>query len=100
MTVSDSASRENTTVVSLARAPEKVTDRIGRLQREARVLAADHAQEFAAQMRDMARGAGEIAKGGEAYPPGVRELVGRLAASLEMNANSIQAILHQVGPRD
>jgi hypothetical protein len=88
-----------TAVVSITRAAERVSDRITRLQWEAKVLAAENTDGFAADMLAMAVRALEIAEGGEAYPPGIRELAARLAEGLELNAKSMQAIMHQVGPR-
>ena len=99
MTVSDKSDRPGTAVVSLVHAAERVADRIGRLQWEAKVLAAENSEGFATDMLAMAARALEIADGGEAYPPGIRHLAARLAASLEVNAKSLKAILRQVGPR-
>jgi hypothetical protein len=99
MTVSDKPDRSGTAVVSLVHAAERVTDRISRLQWEAKVLAAENTAGFAADMHAMAARALEIAGGGDAYPPGIRDLAARLAASLAMNAKSVQAILRHVGPR-
>ncbi len=98
MTISDKPDQSGTAVVSLVRAAERVADRINRLQWEARVLAAENAEGFAADMHAMAARALEIAGGGDAYPPGVRDLAARVAAGLETNGKSMQAILRQVGP--
>lgn len=97
--MTDKSNQAGTAVVSLVHAAERVAQRISRLQWEAQVLAAENTEGFAADMHLMAARALEIAGGGDAYPPGVRELAARLAASLEMNAKSMQAILRQVGPR-
>jgi hypothetical protein len=99
MSISDKADQSGTAVVSIARAAERVTDRISRLQWEAKVLAAENAEGFAVDMRAMAVRALEIAGGGDAYPHGIRDLAARVAAGLEINAKSMQAILRQVGPR-
>jgi len=99
MTMSDRPAQSGTAVVSLSRAAEAVTDRISRLQWEAKVLAAENTEGFAADLHSMAARALEIAGGGDAYPPGIRDLAARVAASLEMNAKTMQAILHQVRPR-
>ena len=81
------------------RKEEPVSNRIRRLQMEAKVLAAENAEAFAVDLHEMAVRAVEIAGGGEAYPAGLRDLAARVAADLDMNANSMQAILRQVGPR-
>jgi hypothetical protein len=86
-------------IVSLSRVAEPVPERIRRLQWEAKVLAADHTTAFGSELLAFAARAREIADGGEAYPPGVRELATRIAVDLEITAKSLAAILHQVGPR-
>jgi hypothetical protein len=86
-------------IVSLSCVAEPVPERIRRLQWEARVLAADYAAAFGSDMRAFATRAREIADGGDAYPPGVRELATRIAVDLEITAKSLIAILRQVGPR-
>ncbi len=85
-------------VVSLARGPESTTERIRRLQWEASVLAAEHAEAFGADLMAMAVRAREIAEGGEAYPPGVRELAARIAADLQVRAKALLTIQQRVGP--
>ena len=66
-----------TAVVSLVRATERVTDRIIRLRLEAKVLATENAADLAANLRAMAARALAIADGGDAYPPGIRDLAAR-----------------------
>ncbi len=85
--------------MSLVRAAERVTDRISRLQLEAKALAAENTAGLAADLYGMAARALELAEGGDAYPPGVRDLAARVAASLAMNAKSIQTIQRQAAPR-
>jgi hypothetical protein len=67
--------------------------------RVAEALADEHAEEFAAEMIALSERGREIGDGGEAYPPGVRELAERIAVDLEFIAKSLIAILRQVGPR-
>jgi hypothetical protein len=86
-------------IVSLSRVAERVPERIRRLQWEARVLAADHTGAFGSELLAFAARAREIADGGEAFPPGVRELATRIAVDLEITAKSLVGILRQVGPR-
>jgi hypothetical protein len=97
---SDSEARARShEIVSLTRAAEPVPERIRRLQWEAKVLAADHATAFGSDLLAFAARAREIADGGDAYPPGVRELARRIAVDLGITAKSLGAVLHQVGPR-
>jgi hypothetical protein len=86
-------------IVSFSHVAEPVPERIRRLLWEAKVLAADHTTAFGSEMLEFAAQAREIADGGEAYPPGVRELATRIAVDLEITAKSLVAILRQVGPR-
>ncbi len=85
-------------VVPLARGPESPTERIRRLQWEASVLAAEQAEQFGADLVAMAARAQEIFEGGDAYPVGVRELAGRIAADLQIRAKALLTIQHRVGP--
>ena len=85
-------------VVSLARGPESTAERIRRLQWEASVLAAEQTEQFGADLAEMAARAAEIAEGGDAYPPGVRELASRIAADLQVKAKALLTIQHRVGP--
>ena len=86
-------------VVSFARGgAESPAERIRRLQWEASVLAAEQAEQFGADLVAMAARAMEIAEGGDAYPIGVRELAGRIAADLQVKAKALLTIQHRVGP--
>lgn len=79
----------------LARLPapaETVAQRVRRLQTEARALAKDHVKALTAAMVDLERFAAEIAEGGEAYPPGVRDLARRLAEDLEARVQTLDAL--------
>lgn len=85
-------------VVALSRGPESTPERIRRLQWEASVLAAEHAEAFGVDLMAMAVRAAEIAEGGEAYPVGVRELAARIAADLQVRAKALITIQQRVGP--
>ncbi|HZC16883.1 MAG TPA: hypothetical protein VE309_08980 [Caulobacteraceae bacterium] len=87
----------NSEVVSLARGPESATDRIRRLQWEARILAAEQTEALGAELEALAVRALEIAEGGEAYPAGVRELASRIAGDLPEKAKTLLTILHRSG---
>jgi hypothetical protein len=84
-------------IVPIARGPETATDRIRRLQWEARMLAAEQAEALGADLEALAVRATEIAEGGEAYPAGVRELASRIAADLPEKAKTLLTILHRTG---
>jgi len=84
-------------VYDLGRGPETTTQRVQRLQREARLLAREQVEALARDLEDLARRAGEIAEGGEAYAVGVREMASRLAADLPQKSQSLLAILSRTG---
>ena len=87
----------NSEVVPITRGPESVSERIRRLQWEARLLAAEQVEAVGAELEAMALRAQEIAEGGEAYPAGVRELASRIAADLPEKAKTLLTILHRNG---
>ena len=85
-------------VVSLGQAPSSSpAERIRRLQWEARVLAAEQVETLAADLEALATRALEIAEGGEAYPPGTRELASRIAEDLPERAKTLLTIQHRNG---
>jgi len=69
-----------------------LADRIARLQREARTLAAQHVDQLVAAMAEVERLAGEIVDAGSLHQPGVREVARRLADDLAAQAQTIAAI--------
>lgn len=73
-------------------AAETVTERVRRLQNEARSLARDHVSSLIAAMADLERLADDIAKGGEVYPPGVREAARQLAEELGARGPTLSVI--------
>jgi hypothetical protein len=72
---------------------ETVSERIQRLQAEAKQLAKDHIRSLSAQMVNIERIAAEIAEGGDAYPPGVREVCRVLVEDIEARIQTIEAIV-------
>jgi len=66
--------------------------RIADLQAEARKVAGEHVELFTRLLVTTSAMAREIAGGGDAYPVGVRELAGRLAADLPDRALTVKAI--------
>lgn len=71
---------------------ETAAARIARLQREARRLAGGQVEALSELIRQVADQARLIADGGDAYPVGVRELSGRLAADLPYAADNLQLL--------
>ncbi|HEX6860507.1 MAG TPA: hypothetical protein VF138_09970 [Caulobacteraceae bacterium] len=90
--VSNPPEAENT-----AKSVESLTDRIKRLQDEARGMAREHIKQLEQSMHEVARLAAEVADGGDAYPVGVREMARTLVTDYEARQLSLQAILHRSG---
>jgi hypothetical protein len=84
-------------VYDLNRGVETPAQRIRRLQQEARILARQQVEDLAREFNALAQRAAEIVEGGEAYPAGVRELAGRLAADLPAKAQLIMSIMDRTG---
>ena len=72
---------------------ETVAQRVRRLQQEAKQLAKDHIKALNAAIVDVETLAAEIAEGGDAYPPGVRDLARRLVEDCEMRVQTLEAIV-------
>jgi hypothetical protein len=71
---------------------ETVAERVRRLQAEAKTLAKDHVHALAQAMAGVEQMAAEIADGGEAYPPGVRELARRFVEDIDARIQTLEAI--------
>ena len=71
---------------------ETVGQRVQRLQAEARQLAKDHVRSLIAAMVSLEELAAEIADGGDAYAPGIRDIARRMAEELEARAQTLDAI--------
>ena len=82
-------------VYNLSRGPETTTQRVRRLQQEARLLAREQIEAMGRDLDDLAARAHEIAEGGDAYAVGVREMASRLAADLPQKAQGLLAILNR-----
>ena len=72
---------------------ETVAQRVRRLQQEAKQLAKDHIRSLNQALVDVEQLAAEIAEGGDAYPPGVRDLARRLVEDCEMRVQTLEAIV-------
>lgn len=71
---------------------ETVAQRVRRLQLEAKTLAKDHIRSLNQALVEVEQLAAEIAEGGDAYPPGVRDLARRLVEDCEMRVQTLEAI--------
>jgi len=80
-------------IYDLMRTPETTSDRVRRLQLEARALAVEQVEALERVLMEASRMAKEIADGGDAYPVGARELAGRLSADLPAKAETLKAIV-------
>jgi hypothetical protein len=74
-------------------APESISERVRRLQDEARGLAREHIRALEMALGDVTRLSREIAAGGEAYHVGVRELASRIADDVEAQRQTIEALM-------
>jgi hypothetical protein len=77
----------------LGRKPETTAERVRRLQAEARILAREQVDALSRQMGAVIATATEIAKGGEAYPVGIREQAERLVSDMEAKMQGMRAIM-------
>lgn len=80
-------------IYDLMRTPETTTERVKRLQLEARALAVEQVEALERVLLEASRLAKDIADGGDAYPVGARELAGRLSADLPARAETLKAII-------
>ena len=71
---------------------ETVAQRVQRLQAEARQLAKDHVKSLTGTMMELELIAAEIAEGGDAYAPGIRDIARRLAEDMEARVQTLDAI--------
>ena len=72
---------------------ETVAERVRRLQAEAKQLAKDHVRSLSSALVGVEQLAMEIAEGGEAYPPGIRDLARRLVEDCETRVQTLEAII-------
>ena len=95
MSPSLSVVADNDVKTAAAAAPksETVAQRVRRLQQEARQLAKDHIKALGSAIVEVETLAAEIAEGGDAYPPGVRDLARRLVEDCEARVQTLEAIV-------
>jgi hypothetical protein len=82
-------------IYDLGRGPETTSQRVKRLQDEARLLAREEIERLDRELRRMAEQASAIADGGEAYPAGIRELAGRISVDTAQRAEMLRALLER-----
>jgi hypothetical protein len=82
-------------VYDLGAGPETVSDRVKRLQQEAKLLAQEEVENLEKAMMAVSLQAKQIAEGGDAYAPGVRDLAGRIASDVDQRALMLQAMLER-----
>jgi hypothetical protein len=80
-------------IYDLMRAPETTSERVKRLQMEARALAVEQVEALEKVLMQASAMAKEIAEGGDAYPVGARELAGRLSSELPTKVETLKAIV-------
>jgi hypothetical protein len=73
--------------------PENVAERVKRLQSEAKQLARDHIRALTAAIEQVELMAAEVSEGGDAYPPGVRDVARRLVEEMGTRAQTLEAIV-------
>ena len=74
----------------------ELSERIRRLQAEAKSLAREHIHALSLALIEVERLSAEISDGGEAYPAGVRELTGRISVETAQRADILQALLQRL----
>ena len=83
---------ERKSITAIAVRPQHLADRVREMQAQARALATEHVDQFRLALEEVARLAGEIADGGDAYPVGARELGRQLAHDAQGHAWTLQAL--------
>jgi hypothetical protein len=73
-------------------APLDISRQVQLLQAQARTLAREHVSALESALTQVAAMSAEIAAGGEAYPPGVREVARRLAEDTAARHRTLEAI--------
>ncbi len=80
---------------NLSKAPETVAQRVQRLQAEAHMLALEEVQQFEVCLKAAIAKAQEIAKGGDAYPAGIRDVADRIADELDNRSQTLHALVER-----
>ena len=78
--------------VAVHRPDDSISQRVRRLQAEARGLAHEHVLALLDAIETVEALSADIADGGEAYPPGVRDIARRLAEDLATKAMTLEVL--------
>ena len=90
--VADNDLHTNAAPAQVGAKAETVAERVRRLQAEARQLAKDHVRALSEAIVNVEQMAAEIAEGGDAYPPGIRDLARRFVEDCEARVQTLEAI--------
>lgn len=85
------------TALTVVTQPAALADRVAALQAQARSLAAEHVEQFLTALDQVARLGAEIAVGGDAYSPGIRETARQIADQAPQAALNVRALLGRAG---
>jgi len=88
-------SASHVVVLPSANEPESATQKIKRLQAEARSLAREQLESLSRALSEVTLLAAEVADGGELYPVGARELARRLAEETGKQGLTLSAIIER-----
>ena len=77
-------------------ATETLAGQIRRLQHEAKDLASTHLQCLEVALATVRRIGDEVADGGDAYPPGVRDIARRIASECGAQGLMLRALVERV----
>lgn len=86
---------EGAELYNLSQGPETVAQRVQRLQAEAHMLAHEEVQSLEAMLKTVVDKSKDIAKGGDAYPAGVRDLAERIAEELDARTQTLTALVER-----
>lgn len=75
--------------------PSSLVDQIIAHREAASALAAEHVTALVEALRAVERLSSEISAGGEAYPPGVRDLAWRIGRDLEAKALTLATLMER-----
>lgn len=78
--------------VATVRAEDTISQRVRRLQAEAKGLAHEHVLALRAALQMVEALSADIAVGGEAYPVGVRDIARRLAEDVGAKAQTLELL--------
>ena len=81
------------TIYRLDHPPESTADKVKLRQFESKMLAREHIDELRRAMQAAADTASEVASGGDAYQPGVRDLAARMVEHITAQLDTLEAVM-------